>query len=98
MILKLKYRKAYHILEKNFRQVILKDMDVLANEDSWKKILQLIPDEGIKVSLKIDVKRELEAEWQETPSVLSTDKWECLVRKLVLKEKEKKVFVFKLKC
>jgi hypothetical protein len=41
-------RMAYHILEKNFKQVILKDMDVLGKPDSWKKILQLIPDEGMK--------------------------------------------------
>jgi hypothetical protein len=69
-------------------------MDVLANEETWKKVLQLIPDDGIGISLNLDVKRELEAEWEEEPSLSSTEKWESLVNKLALKESEKKVFKY----
>ena len=44
-------------------------------------------------ALKLDAKRELESEWQDNPSVSSLEKWESLVRKLAVKEKEKKVFI-----
>lgn len=67
-------------------------MDVLGNEDTQKKILQLIPDEGSLEFKYLDVKRELDAEWKEDSSMSCTEKWESLVKKLAIKEKEKKVF------
>jgi hypothetical protein len=69
-------------------------MDVLGNEETWKKVLQLVPDDGISLSVNLDVKRELEAEWQDVPSLSSTEKWESLVKKLAVKETEKKVLIY----
>ena len=69
-------------------------MDVLANEETWKKVLQLIPDDGISLSVNLDVKRELDAEWQEETSLSSAEKWESLIKKLAVKESEKKVLIY----
>lgn len=69
-------------------------MDVLGNEETWKKVLQLVPDDGISLLVNLDVKRELEAEWQDVPSLSSTEKWESLVKKLAVKETEKKVLIY----
>jgi hypothetical protein len=69
-------------------------MDVLGNEETWKKVLQLVPDDGISLLVNLDVKRELDAEWQDVPSLSSTEKWESLVKKLAVKETEKKVLIY----
>jgi hypothetical protein len=45
-------RKAYHILEKNFPKVLLKDMDILQTKENWTKVLQLVPDEGLIFSVR----------------------------------------------
>lgn len=58
-------------------------MAVLDTKETWTKVLQLIPDD--------EIRRELDSEWDDDPSLSSTDKWEKLISKLAWKEKEKKV-------
>ncbi|CAG8447370.1 5394_t:CDS:10 [Acaulospora morrowiae] len=62
--------RSLEIIEKYFEQVILEDQDVLQDEKNWTKVLNCIPDEGVK--------KKLHDNWLQSPKRSSVDKWNDL--------------------
>ncbi|CAG8555021.1 4992_t:CDS:10 [Paraglomus occultum] len=67
-------QRSADILRSYFPQIVLKDQDLLNDDEGWKKILQCIPDE--------ETRKTLSDAWNADPSRTSTDKWTDLVSEL----------------
>ncbi|KAJ3293519.1 hypothetical protein HK104_004391 [Borealophlyctis nickersoniae] len=72
-------RRAEDILLEHFGQTILEEMNVLGAQEQWSKVLQIIPDDGIR--------RTLDKEWTAKPKLSGEDKWDQLVAELERKTK-----------
>ncbi|CAG8562853.1 12933_t:CDS:10 [Funneliformis caledonium] len=66
--------RAFNIIEEYFEQVILRDQEVLKDEQEWSKVLDCIPD--------IDVRQRLNDNWRKNPCRHSIQKWDDLIKAL----------------
>ncbi|RHZ78188.1 hypothetical protein Glove_166g248 [Diversispora epigaea] len=63
-------KRSLVIIEDYFEQIVLEDQDVLKDEQNWTKVLNCIPDEGLR--------KELNKKWLQLPLKPSIDKWHDL--------------------
>ncbi|PKY28113.1 putative DNA primase small subunit [Rhizophagus irregularis] len=66
--------RAHKIIEEYFERVILEDQEVLKDEREWTKVLECIPDDGVR--------RRLDDDWRKNSSRHSTEKWDNLLAEL----------------
>ncbi|KAL1916943.1 uncharacterized protein VTP21DRAFT_5140 [Calcarisporiella thermophila] len=74
--------RSLDVLKEHFERIILQGQNVLGEQQHWKKVLQLIPDESVR--------KALDEQWQEDDSKTSEQRWDDIDRELALALKNTK--------
>ncbi|KAJ1973778.1 p48 polypeptide of DNA primase, partial [Dimargaris xerosporica] len=62
--------RSFATIKEYFSDLILRDQDILADEQQWSKVVKIIPDEAIR--------QQLRQQWSDNVSKSSQEKWEIL--------------------
>ncbi|KAJ8659505.1 hypothetical protein O0I10_004870 [Lichtheimia ornata] len=74
--------RSLDILKPYFGSLLLEEQGILDKPESWEKVLNILPDAGIR--------EELNTAWSEDPSRSGEDKWQDLLGLLTAMDKKKK--------
>ncbi|KAI9486878.1 MAG: DNA primase small subunit [Benjaminiella poitrasii] len=75
-------KRSYQVVEDHFESLVLRKMGILDKPETWRKLLEIIPD--------ADVKQKLDEAWKSQTSKTPKEKWNMLVSSIEKADKKKR--------
>ncbi|GAA5812478.1 hypothetical protein MFLAVUS_005934 [Mucor flavus] len=75
-------KRSFEVVKQHFNPLLIEKMGILDNEESWNKVLDIIPDSTVR--------EKLAEKWKDNYKCSANEKWDMLVKEEEKSEKKKK--------